>query len=81
LNTIRVRVRNVDAGSTVTITLPGSKKKVTAKTNSSGVAVLRVRPTRSGRASIRVAECSEVERLSVRPARRVVAQRNPRVTG
>ena len=26
LNTIRVRVRNVDAGSTVTITLPGGKK-------------------------------------------------------
>ena len=28
-----------------------------------------------------VAECSEVENLRVRPARRVVAQRNPRVTG
>ena len=33
LNTIRVRVRNVDAGSTVTLTLPGTKKKYTAKTN------------------------------------------------
>src|SRR5206468_3701399 len=32
LNTIRVRVRNVDAGSTVTLTLPGGKK-VTAKTD------------------------------------------------
>ena len=53
LNTIRVRVRNVDAGSTVTLTLPGTKKKVTAKTNASGVAVLRVRPTRSGTASIK----------------------------
>ena len=81
LNTIRVRVRNVDAGSTVTLTLPGAQEEVTAKTNSSGVATLRVRPTKSGRATIRVAECSEVERLSVRPARRVVAQRNPRVTG
>jgi hypothetical protein len=80
LNTIRARVRNVDAGTTVTITLPGGKK-VSAKTNSSGVAVLRVRPPKSGRATIRVAECSEVERLTVRPARRVVAQRNPRVTG
>ena len=80
LNTIRARVRNVDAGSTVTITLPGGKK-VTAKTNSSGVAILRVRPTKSGRATIRVAQCAEVERLTVRPARRVVAQRNPRVTG
>ena len=26
LNTIRVRVRNVDAGTTVRITLPGGKK-------------------------------------------------------
>jgi hypothetical protein len=81
LNTIRVRVRNVDAGSTVTLTLPGTKKKYTAKTNSSGIATLRVRPTRSGRARLSVAECSEVENLQVRPARRVVAQRNPRVTG
>jgi hypothetical protein len=80
LNTIRARVRNVDAGTTVTITLPGGKK-VTAKTNAAGVAVLRVRPTKSGRATIRIAECAEVERLTVRPARRVVAQRNPRVTG
>ena len=81
LNTIRVRVRNVDAGSTVTLTLPGTKKKYTAKTNSSGIATLRVRPTKSGRARLSVAECSEVENLQVRPARRVTAQRNPRVTG
>jgi hypothetical protein len=80
LNTIRARVRNVDAGTTVTITLPGGKK-VTAKTNAAGVAILRVRPTKSGRATIRIAQCAEVERLTVRPARRVVAQRNPRVTG
>lgn len=80
LNTIRVRVREVDAGSTVTITLPGGKK-ATAKTNASGTAILRVRPTRSGRATIRIAECAEVERLTVRPSRRVIAQRNPRVTG
>jgi hypothetical protein len=81
LNTIRVRVRNVDAGSKVTLTLPGTKKKYTAKTNANGVATLRVRPTKSGRARLTVAECSEVENLQVRPARRVVAQRNPRVTG
>jgi hypothetical protein len=80
LNTIRVRVRNVDAGSTVKITLPGGKV-VSAKTDKSGVAVLKVRPTTSGAATIRAAECSEVERLSVKPARRVVAQRAPRVTG
>lgn len=81
LNTIRVRVRNVDAGSKVTITLPGSKKTVSAKTNASGIATLRVRPTKSGTARISAAECSEVESLRVRPARRVQAQNNPRVTG
>jgi hypothetical protein len=80
LNTIRVRVRNVDAGTTVKITLPGGKT-VSAKTNKSGVATLRVRPTKSGTARIQAAECSDVERLSVKPARRVVAQRAPRVTG
>ncbi len=81
LNTIRVRVRNVDAGSKVTLKLPGTKKKYTAKTNSSGTATLRVRPKKSGRAKLSVADCSEVENLQVRPARRVTAQRNPRVTG
>jgi hypothetical protein len=81
LNTIRVRVRNVDAGSKVTLKLPGTKKNYTAKTNSKGVATLKVRPKKSGRARLTVAECSKVERLTVRPARRVVAQRNPRVTG
>jgi hypothetical protein len=80
LNTIRVRVRNIDAGSVVKITLPGGKV-VSAKTDKSGVAVLTVRPTKSGTATIRAAECSDVERLSVKAARRVVAQRAPRVTG
>jgi uncharacterized repeat protein (TIGR01451 family) len=80
LNTIRVRVRNVDAGTKVTLTVPGGKKyTVTADKN--GLATFRVRPTKSGTASIQAAECSDVERLSVKPARRVVAQRAPRVTG
>jgi hypothetical protein len=80
MNTIRVRVRNVDAGTKVTLTLPGGKK-VTAKANKDGVATFRVTPPRSGTARIQAAECSDVERLSVKPARRVVAQRAPRVTG
>jgi hypothetical protein len=80
LNTIRVRVRNVDAGTKVTLTLPGGKK-VTAKADKDGLATFRVRPTKSGTARIDAAECSDVERLSVKPARRVVAQRAPRVTG
>jgi hypothetical protein len=80
LNTIRVRVRNVDAGTLVKITLPGGKT-VSAKSNKDGIAILRVRPTRSGAAKIVAAACSDVERLSIKPARRVVAQRPPRVTG
>lgn len=80
LNTIRVTTRRVDAGSRVTITLPGGKK-VSAKTNKSGVATLRVRPPKTGRATIRAANCSDVERLTVRAARRTVSQRAPRVTG
>jgi hypothetical protein len=80
LNTIRVRVRNIDAGSTVTLTLPGGKK-VTAKTDKNGLATFRVRPTKTGTARVQAEECSDVERLSVKPARRVVAQRPPRVTG
>jgi hypothetical protein len=80
LNTIRVRVRNVDAGTKVTLTVPGGKK-YTAKADKNGLATFRVRPTKSGTARIVAAECSDVERLSVKPARRVVAQRAPRVTG
>ena len=80
LNTIRVRVRNVDAGSTVTITLPGGKK-VTAKTDKTGLATFRVRPTKTGTAKVTAAECSDTESLSVKAARKVVAQKKPRVTG
>jgi uncharacterized repeat protein (TIGR01451 family) len=78
--TIKVTVRNVDAGSVAKIRLPGGKT-LKAKTNSKGVATFKVRPPKTGKARITVAECSDVERLTVRPARRVVAQRVPRVTG
>jgi hypothetical protein len=78
--TIRVRTREVDAGTRVTITLPGGRT-VSARTNSRGLAVLRVTPPRTGTARIRVAECSAVERLTVRQARQVVSRRVPRVTG
>jgi hypothetical protein len=80
LTTIRATVRNVDAGTSVKITLPGGKT-VSAKTNSKGVATLKVRPTKTGTARITVAECSEVQRLTVRPARQVQSKRVPRVTG
>ena len=78
--TIRVQTRLVDAGTRVTITLPGGRR-VSARTNSKGLAVLRLTAPRSGTARIRVAECSAVERLAVRRARQIVSRRVPRVTG
>jgi hypothetical protein len=80
LTTIRVRVRNVDAGTEARITLPGGKV-LRQKTNAAGTATFRVRPTKTGRAAIRVAECSDVARFSVKPARQVQTRRTPRVTG
>jgi len=81
LNTIRVRARNVDAGTVVTLILPGSKRKLTATVDKNGIVTFRVRPRRSGTARIQAPNCSSVARLSVKPARRVVARRPPRVTG
>jgi len=80
LTTIRVKVRNVDAGTEARITLPGGKV-VKAKVNAAGTATFKVRPTKSGRATIRMAECGDVERFTVKPARRVQTPRVPRVTG
>lgn len=80
LTSIKATVRQVDAGTTVKITLPGGKT-VSAKTNSKGVAILKVRPPKTGTARITVAECSEVQRLTVRAARKTQSRRVPRVTG
>jgi uncharacterized repeat protein (TIGR01451 family) len=80
VTTIKLTVRNVDAGSVARITLPGGKV-LRAKTNSRGVATFKVKPPKTGRATIKVAECSDVEKLTVRPARKTVSRRVPRVTG
>lgn len=80
LTTIRVRVRNVDAGTEARITLPGGKV-LRAKTNASGIATFKVRPPKSGRATIRIAECGDVARFTVRQPRQVQTRRAPRVTG
>lgn len=80
LTTIKATVRNVDAGTVVKISLPGGKT-VSAKTNSKGVATLKVRPPKTGTARITIAECSDVQRLTVRPARQTQSRRVPRVTG
>jgi hypothetical protein len=80
VTTVKVTVRNVDAGSVTRITLPGGKV-LRAKTNAKGVATFKVKPTRTGRATIRTAECASVKRFTVRAARRTAARRIPRVTG
>jgi hypothetical protein len=80
LTTIKVTAKNVPAKTAVKIKLPGGKT-VTAHTNKKGIAMLRVRPPKSGRASITAAKCSDVEKLTVRPARKTVSQRVPQVTG
>ena len=78
--TIRVKVRNVDAGTEARITLPGGKV-VKAKVNAAGTATFKVRPPKSGRATIRIAACGDVARFAVKPARRVQSRQVPRVTG
>jgi len=80
LTTIRVKARNVDAGTEARITLPGGKV-LKAKVNSAGTATFRVRPTKSGRATIRMAECGDVARFTVKPARQTQSPQVPRVTG
>lgn len=82
VQTIRVTARTESgpvANRLVRITLPGGRV-VSARTNRNGVASLTVRPPRSGRATIRAGECTSA-RVTVREARRVVAQNVPRVTG
>jgi hypothetical protein len=79
LNTIKVTLSRGGANKLVRITLPGGKV-VSAKTNSSGAATIQVRPTRSGTATIRSEACTTA-RVAVRAARKVAAQRLPRVTG
>jgi uncharacterized repeat protein (TIGR01451 family) len=82
LNTIKVRVRTDQpvAKKTVRLKLPGTKRAIARKTNSKGVATFRVRPRRSGRATLSAGECATA-RVSVKPARQVAARRVPRVTG
>jgi hypothetical protein len=82
LNTIRVHVRTDEpvADKTVRLKLPGQKKAIKRTTNKKGVATFRVRPKRSGRATVQGGDCGKA-RISVKPARQVAARRIPRVTG
>ena len=79
LTTIRVKVNGATAGTLVTVTGPGVKR--TARTDSSGVATIRVKPTRSGTLTIKTAGCSNARKVSVLAARRTASRQVPKVTG
>jgi uncharacterized repeat protein (TIGR01451 family) len=83
LNTVRVRVRvngrNI-AKSKVKVTGPGGLKK-TGVTNSKGMVTFQLRPKKSGRLTIASDQCGVKAKVSVKPARRVVAPAVPVVTG
>jgi uncharacterized repeat protein (TIGR01451 family) len=83
INTVRVRVRvngrNI-AKSKVKINGPAGLKK-TGVTNRKGMVTFVVRPKKSGRLTITSDQCAVKARVSVKPARRVVAPALPEVTG
>jgi uncharacterized repeat protein (TIGR01451 family) len=83
INTVRVRVRvngkNI-ARSKVKIHGPAGLKK-TGVTNRKGMVTFVVRPKKSGRLTITSDKCAVKARVSVKPARRVVAPALPEVTG
>jgi uncharacterized repeat protein (TIGR01451 family) len=83
LNTVRVRVRlngrNI-AKSKVKITGPAGLKQ-SGVTNSKGMVTFTVRPRKSGRLTIQSDQCTVKAKVSVKPARRVVAPALPEVTG
>jgi uncharacterized repeat protein (TIGR01451 family) len=83
INTVRVRVRvngkNI-ARSKVRIHGPAGLKK-TGVTNRKGMVTFVVRPKKSGRLTITSDQCAVKAKVSVKPARRVVAPALPEVTG
>jgi uncharacterized repeat protein (TIGR01451 family) len=83
INTVRVRVRvngkNI-ASSKVKIHGPAGLKK-TGVTNRKGMVTFVVRPKKSGRLTITSDQCAVKAKISVKPARRVVAPALPEVTG
>ncbi len=83
LNTVRVRVRvngKDIAKSKVRITGPAGLKK-TGTTNSKGMVTFVLRPKKSGRLTVASDQCAVKAKISIKPARRVVAPALPEVTG
>lgn len=82
LTTVRVRVRlngkNI-AKSIVHVSGAGVKKS--GRTNKNGMVTFHVRPRKSGRLTVKSDQCAVAARISVKPARQVVAPALPQVTG
>jgi uncharacterized repeat protein (TIGR01451 family) len=82
LTTVRVHValngKNIPQS---VVKLSGVGINRTGKTGKHGVVTFRVRPKRSGRLVISSDHCVPAARVSVKPARQVVAPRLPQVTG
>jgi len=83
LNTIRVRVRDGDGKPRVRAVVRARAPGVhqSRRTNSKGVAVLRVRPKQSGRMTVTSPECASPSRLRVLAKKRSASRRAPRFTG
>lgn len=85
LNVIRVRVTSDEAGrkpkrgATVRVRAPGVR--TTRRTNSKGVAVLRIRPRRSGRLTVTSPGCASPTRTKVLGQKRSSSGRSPQFTG
>jgi hypothetical protein len=77
---VHVRVNGKNVPKSV-VRLRGLGIKRSGKTGKNGVVTFRVRPKRSGRLVISSDHCVPVAKVSVKPARQVVAPRLPQVTG
>jgi hypothetical protein len=82
LTTVKVRVRlNGKNIPKSVVHVRGAGVKRSGKTNKKGMVTFKVRPKKTGRLTISSDQCAVAARLSVKPARRVVAPALPQVTG
>lgn len=82
LTTVKVRVRlNGSNIARSLVRVRGAGVRKSGRTNRKGMVTFRVRPKRTGRLTIHSDRCAVVARLSVKPARQVVAPALPEVTG
>lgn len=80
LTTVKITVTGAGVkGATVKLTGAGLNR--TAKTNVSGVATFKVRPTKKGTLVVSSDRCLNAEQVGVKAARRTQSRQLPRVTG